>query len=243
MNPEKLQGVSMAYGSELESLFAAAERQGLVDPDFTAEKRAAYYLLEKTAGMVGLSVLDEIAFAELDGLQKIALYGGMSRLLSKEAGWFDGLMRGAGKVVGGLMRGGGAAAAGAVERAGASAATGALERAGAGAAAKSVAAPSAGFMQAFARRGLGEDAAKGVWNQYSQMGAVPYSRMRRVMGRPIAGAAASAAPAAAGAAAKRFGWGEAGKELRSGLLFGGAFGLGGRMLGGNEEETKVQVGN
>lgn len=231
MNPEKLQGVSMAYGDEMEKLFASAERQGLVDPDFTAEKRAAYYELEKTAGMEGLSVLDEIAFRELDGVHKIALYGGMGRFLTKEAGWFDGLMRGAGKAVGGLLRGGGAAAAGVAERA------------GAGAAAKAVSAPSAGFTQAFARRGLGEEAAKGVWGQYKQMGPMAYSRMRRVMGRPVASAAAqSAAPAAAGAA-KRFGWGEAGKELRSGLLFGGAFGLGGRLMGGGDEETKVQVGN
>lgn len=43
--------------------------------------------------------------------------------LQKTAGWFDALMGGAGKLVGGLMRSGvGGAAAGAVERAGAGAA-------------------------------------------------------------------------------------------------------------------------
>lgn len=43
--------------------------------------------------------------------------------LRKTAGWFDALMGGAGKLVGGLMRSGaGSAAAGAVERAGAGAA-------------------------------------------------------------------------------------------------------------------------
>lgn len=254
MDPERLEIVSESYGSEIEKMFQAAEKQGMVDPDFTAEKRAAYREIEKLAGMEGLSLLDEIAFAQLDGFQKIALYGGLGRLLSKEAGWFDALMRGAGKTVGGILRGGGGAALGAAERAGAGAAAGAatgaaagaVERAGAGAATKAIAAPSEGFMQAFSRRGAGADAAKGVWNQFNQMGPQAYSRMRRVMGRPVAnavgGAAQAAAPAAAGAA-KRFGWGDAGKELRSGLLFGGAFGLGGRLMGGNNDDnTKVQVG-
>lgn len=235
MKPEELKKIAAAYNLEMERLFVEAEKRGFVDPDFTAEKRAAYRDLEKTAGEAGLEILDTLAFHMLEPVQKVALAGGMGALMCKESGWFDSLMRGAGRMAAPLVRAGGAAAG---------AAAGAVEQAGAGAAAKAVA-PSQGFLQAYAKRGLGADVAKANLSRFSEMGPVAYTRMRRAIGRPAMGAmggGAAAAGAAAGTAAKRPAWSEAMKELRSGALFGGGFGMLSRLTAPAEEQTKVQVG-
>lgn len=128
-----------AYADEMETLWKLADADGISDPHFTAEKRAAYRALTEILKPEDLAVFDKLAWACLEPMAKLAFMGGHGRLYAhsaKTAGIWSGLLEGGGKLLGAGGRALGAVGRGAANvgsklvGAGERAATGELSGAG-----------------------------------------------------------------------------------------------------------------
>jgi hypothetical protein len=164
--------IAQAYQDEMERLFQLAEAKGIVDPDLTREKRAAYREFEKVAGREVLILMDELALEAMKPIEKLALFGGLSKL----SGMFGGLISRIAPKAEGL-------AARMFSRA-----PSAFEGLGQGVAHSSKA------MSMFG--GAGGEAAQSMLSGQAKAGPVVWGKMRRMMGRPSVGPAAP--PTAAG---------------------------------------------
>lgn len=75
---------TIAYYDELDTLFKLAELDGTLDEDFSMEKRAMFDALSDAIGEEGLEVLDKVAMEQVPELalfEKDAQYGAIAKLL------------------------------------------------------------------------------------------------------------------------------------------------------------------
>lgn len=214
-----------AFVGELDILFKLAEADGVEDEDFSIEKRAAFHALSESIDEEAFEELEKIAMEEL-GIDKEAVWGGLARMFG-----------GAAKALAG---------AGAKVR-----------RLGRGAAARAAKPPKA-FARVLAKRGRTPAGAQREWLRYRKVGPVGLLRRRRVRaaasarsqpsmkrvkplaaGAPKATAKARKAPTKAQAAKAMNGmW----PSVKSGLLWGGGFGAGQRIMA-PAEQPQVILGN
>jgi len=77
----------VAFEDELDHLFKLAHQDGLIDdPDFSQEKLAHYTFLREHLDDEGMEILEKHAMAQLSDFEKVALIGGLGKLLVRAGG-------------------------------------------------------------------------------------------------------------------------------------------------------------